>query len=113
MKKYIGPAITAIGLLVASVAWFYLLRVWAGIKIHTPHCAPIGDTTVPIVFYFIGAGVMACLVAAVLCFRRRAWASVAIMALVLNLAALSTWGYWIKNEMLLPYDRFCDKVGMP
>jgi multidrug efflux pump subunit AcrB len=62
---------------------------------------------------FTAAGAAVCVVAVIFLFRRWRWTSVAVLALVLNLAALSTWGYWIGNRMLLPYDQFCDKVGMP
>jgi len=104
---------TAIGFLFAGVSWKYLHDVWEGIRIHTPPCAPIGDTTVPIVFAFTAAGAAVCLAATMFLIRRWRWTSLAILALALNLAAISTWGYWIGNEMLLPYDQFCDKVGMP
>lgn len=113
MKRSIKTIITVVGLLFAVVAWYYLNQVWEGISVHTPPCAPIGDSTVPIVFGFTGAGAAVCLVAVITSFRRWIWTSVAALALVLNLAALSTWGYWIENRMLLPYDQFCEKAGMP
>jgi len=101
-----------VGILFAAVSWFYLNQVWGGIKIHTPLCAPIGNTTVPMVFGFTAAGAIVCIVAGIVVFRRWFWLSVAMIALVLNLAALSTWGYWIGNRMLLPYDQFVEKAEM-
>lgn len=104
---------TLVGLLSAGIAWMYLHEVWEGIRIHKPLCAPIGDTTVRLVFAFTTVGAVGCAAATILCRRRNRWAGVGILALVLNAAALLTWGYWITTDMLLPYDQFCDKVGMP
>ncbi len=113
MKKLTHPALVLAGLVFAAVALSYLWEVYEGISKHTPPCAPIGRTTVSIVFGFITAGTFVCIVAVCGLLHRKTWLVVSILALVLNVAALSTWGYWIHKEMLLPYHDFCDKVGMP
>ncbi len=113
MRKIVHPVLALLGLLFAAVALSYLCEVWHGIAKHSPMCAPITGGTLLIVFAFtaIGAGVSA--VGMFAARRRWRWIPVALLAVVLNAAAFSTWGYWVGNKMLLPYDQFCEKVGMP
>ena len=113
MKRFLGLTFPVIGFLFAAYSWFYLFEVWDGIRKHTPPCAPIRSSTVFLVFAFTAVGAAISFAAAIVVVRRRNWTAVAMLALVLNLAACATWGYWIGNRMLLPYDRFCEKVGMP
>jgi hypothetical protein len=113
MKRFIHPALALLGVLFGVVAFLYLRDIHDGFIKHTPPCAPIRRSTVLIVFAFtaIGAGIS---VLGFLAARRRMlWFPVVLVAVFLNVAAFSTWGYWVGNKTLLPYDDWCRKVGMP
>lgn len=113
MRRFLGIALSVVGVLFAGCSWLYLFEVWNGIQKHSPPCAPIRSSTVFLVFAFTAAGAVISLAAVPVARQRRNWRSVALLALFLNLAACATWGHWVANRMLLPYNQFCVKVGMP
>ena len=92
------------------VVW-YLMDVRSGFAKHTPPCAPITVQTVLAVFALTGIGVAL----GAMGVRRvsRRWLPVALLALALHVGALSVWGYWLGKGTVLPYDKWCEKVGMP
>jgi hypothetical protein len=113
MRRFLGFVLSVVGVLFAVCSWLYLFEVWNGIQKHTPPCAPIRSSTVFLVFTFTAAGAVISFAAASAARQHRTWRSVALLALFLNLAACATWGFWIGNQRLLPYNQFCEKVGMP
>lgn len=112
MKKFMGPIILVVSFAFASIALYYCYGVWTGISKHTPMCAPICADTVIIVFIFTGFGLFISIIGLGLVLKKRWLLCVAIVAVGLNLSALLIWSYWNITETLLPYGKFCDKVGM-
>lgn len=90
------------------ITLLYLLNVYQGMLKRDPVSAPTGTSTVGIVSTFAGIGAGISLISAL-------WSKTWIPAsgLVLNAAALAIWRYWITSGMLLPYEQWLDKVGMP
>ena len=113
MKKLIHPALALLGALFGVIALLSLKELHGWIVKHTPPCAPICRSTVLIVFAFTAIGVAISVVGFLAARRRRLWLPVVLLAVLLNVSALSIWGYWIASKTLLPYNDWCRKVGMP
>jgi hypothetical protein len=107
------PAPALLGIAFGAIALLYLKDVHGGIVKHAPPCAPITGSTVLIVFAFTAVGIALGRVGFLETRRRKRWLPVALIAVLLNVAAFTTWGYWIGSKTLLPYDAWCKKVGMP
>jgi len=112
MKKLIHPALALLGALFGVLALLYLREIHGGIVKHTPPCAPICRSTVFIVFAFTALGATVSVVGFLAARRRKLWLPVMLLAVFLNLTALSIWGYWVGSKTLLPYNDWCKKIGM-
>jgi hypothetical protein len=111
MKRTLISLLVVIAVLCGIVAWLDIREVQAGIIKHTPPCAPVTTQRLLAVLAVTGTGIALGLVASVK--RPRQWLSLALLAIVLNVGAFSVWGYWLSTETLLPYEKWCAKVGMP
>ncbi len=112
MKKWITPGLVVLGVVIALISAHYLHEVWGGISKHTPPCAPIGEKTVPAVFAFTAFGVIVAAGAATAARRRPLLLILALLAVLTNVVCFAIWTDWIRTEKLVPYDRFCEKIGM-
>lgn len=113
LRQRLSIGTILISLLMATISWYYLNDVWAGIQKHTPPCAPIRGSTVLIFYAFTGVAALAAAAAIALSWRNRWRTCCALLVLVANLTACATWAHWNTHERLLPYAEFCAKTGMP
>lgn len=113
MKLAIHPLLAVAGGFLGVAATFYLLNVHDGIIKHTPPCAPIRGITVASVCAMTLLGAALGIAGWRGAHGRNVWVLVAVFAILLNVGALSVWSYWLSTETLLPYGKWCYKVGMP
>jgi hypothetical protein len=100
------------GVFVGGAATWYLLGVYDGIIKHTPPCAPVRGVTVASVCAMTLLGAALGIAGWRGANGRNVWVLVAVVAILVNVGALSVWGYWLSAETLLPYEKWCAKVGM-
>jgi hypothetical protein len=112
MKRLMHPALAVLGITFGVIALLYLKQVHGGIVKHSPPCAPITAPIVLLVFTFTASGAALGVVGLLAARRWLLWLPVALLAVLLNAAAFTTWGYWIGSKTLLPYHDWCTKLGM-
>lgn len=100
-----------VALLVAILLIAYSRDIWSGVVKRTPACAPITLFASSCVFGLSLLGAVAG-AAAMSCGRPLANIAGSLGAMTCGAVAV-LWVYWLKAGVLLPYDAFVLKTGMP
>ncbi len=100
-----------VALLAAIILILYSLDIWSGVIKRTPACAPI---TLFASSCVLGTALLGAVAGAAAMSRGHPLATIAGSLGVIACGAVAVlWVYWLTEGVLLPYDAFVLKTGMP